>query len=259
MTDKVKAIDLAINTIVHNKSHMFFMCGQSVVEWFKYAMIHETIRIGHTLPNNGTIKNFNFVPMMRQLKILERKMNAEKNAKQEECKLTNVITFGMGLASIFDQSIFVQNVNPNEEKKLPIFDYYIGNNLKEEVREDNKRFMESIDVPEGVNKTIIVMNIEEKDCINIDSNHLEQWRQPFAYSIGNLNIIESNSSHYLYLGYLYLLALAWNSGMNVIEVCSKDKIIFDSVNEVITYINTHYKDFLIKPVSEVLPIDDNYW
>ena len=250
MSDAVKAIDTAINTIVRNKAHMFLMAGQSVVEWFRYAVIHQTIKMGRTLPDNKPIEQFNFVPIMRQLRMLERKMNAEKNAQLNEGKLTNVMTFGMGLASIFEQSIFAQNVNQNEEKKLPMFDFYIGSNLREEVRHENKEFINSIDIPEGLSKTIIVMDIEEKDCINIDSNHLDQWKQPFAYSIGNLNIIESNSSHYFYLGYLYLLALAWNGGMNAVDVCSKDIMIFDSINEVISYVNNSYQDFLIKPVLE---------
>ena len=240
MSDAVKAIDTAINTIVRNKAHMFLMAGQSVVEWFRYAVVHQTIKMGRTLPDNKPIEQFNFVPIMRQFRMLERKMNAEKNAQLNEGKLTNVMTFGMGLASIFEQAVF-----HNEEKKLPMFDFYIGNNLREE-------FINSIDIPEGMSKTIIVMDIEEKDCININSNHLDQWKQPFAYSIGNLNIIESNSSHYLYLGYLYLLALAWNGGMNVVDVCSKDIMIFDSINEVISYVNNTYQDFLIKPVLENL-------
>jgi hypothetical protein len=245
MSDAIKSIDTAINAIVRNKAHMFLMAGQSIVEWFRYAVVHQTIKMGRTLPDNKPVDQFNFVPIMRQFRMLERKMDAEKNSQLSEGKLTNVMTFGMGLASIFEQVVY-----HDEEKKLPMFDFYIGNNLREEVRHENKEFINSIDVPEGLSKTIIVMDIEEKDCTNIDSNHLEQWKQPFAYSIGNLNIIESNSSHYLYLGYLYLLALAWNGGMNVINVCSKDLLIFDSINEVISYVNNTYQDFLIKPVLE---------
>lgn len=247
MSDAVRSIDAAINTIVRNKAHMFLMAGQSVVEWFRYAVVHQTIKTGNMLPDNKPVDQFNFVPIMKQLRMLERKMDAEKNTQYSEGKLTNVMTFGTGLASIFEQSIFAQNVNHDEEKKLPMFDFYIGNNLREEVQHENKEFINSIDVPEGLSKTIIVMDIEEKDCINID---IDQWKQPLVYSIGNLNIIESNSSHYLYLGYLYLLALAWNGGMNITDICSKELPIFDSINEVISYVNNTYRDFLIKPVLE---------
>lgn len=216
MADKIKNIDDAIHAIVQAKNHPFLMSGQSCVEWFRYAMFG-----GQAAPNN------NFVPIMRQLRHVERKMNAEKNAQHDEGKLTNIITFGLGLASIF-----AQNINEAEEKKLPIFDYYIGHNLKDEVHHENKNFLNTLEQ----DKIIIVLDIELKDCVDINP---AEWKQPVCYSIGTLKVIEGQSSHYLYLGYLYLLALAWHAGANIVDICSVDLVL--------EYVNQNYQNILIKP------------
>jgi len=249
MSEKIKAIDNAIHAIVRDKNHIFLLNGQSCVEWFRYALITETLDSnGGELPENKQPNQFNFVPIMRQLRFIERKMNAEKNAQHEEKKLTNIITFGMGITSIFEQSIFEQFINHNEEKKLPIIDYYIGNNLMDEVKHENIGFVNIESANENEEKVIIVMNIDEDKCIDIGRENLDKWKQPNVYQINKLKIIECDSSHYLYLGYLYLLALAWKNGMCIPDICKNDLNIFYSVNHVIHYINENFKDYLIKPI-----------
>lgn len=135
----------------------------------------------------------------------------------------------MGVCSIFDKSIFAEH--DNNEKKLPMIDYYIGNKLTLD------------EVTELENKVIVLMNIEEKDCIDLD---VSQWKQPFLYPIGNTRIIECRSSHYLYLGYMYFLAIAWQANVDVIKICS-DNTILDSIDLVLTIIGEIYQDVLIKP------------
>jgi len=142
----------------------------------------------------------------------------------------------MGVISIFERSVFSQP-DPNNEKKLPIFNYYIGNKLVDDV----KRHMDALEL----NPTSIVVDIIDFSYAHDDLNN---WKQPtFSVDAQNRKIIHANSSHYLYLGYLYLIGLAWEKDFNVyllgklpLEQCVK--LLFD-------FIKQNYADILVKAAT----------
>lgn len=213
-------INKSIQQKVKDKNHPFLMTGQSIIEWVKCALLDEKYESN----------TYNFVPEMKGFQFLERKMNAEKQLLADEKKLSNVVTFGMAAISIFEKSIF-ENNNLSNEKKLPMYDYYIGNLLEEEVAEHIK-----------LNTISIVV-----DITNVSSDHddLDNWKQPIFIEKENYKIIKSNSSHYLYLGYLYLVAIAWEKDFNInlldhlpLETC---------VNLIFNFIRDKYADVLVKP------------
>lgn len=227
MSHKIKIIDQAINNTVRDKNHVFLMAGQSCVEWMKYAL---------TLDKDP--EKFNFVPVMKALKFIEREFDAEKNALNEEKKLTNIVTFGMSVNSIFEQSIFAQNINPDDEKKAPVIDFFIGNKLATEIND--------ICMSSDVERTIVAMDIDEEKCVNWDSNHLDLWKLPDIRKIGKVNVLFCESSHYLYLGYMYLTALAVMNGAEL------DNDLFTSVNNILEFIEDNYADLLIKPDTKTI-------
>ncbi len=216
----IRDINKSIHQKVSNKNHPFLMTGQSIVEWVKCSLLSEKYELN----------TYNFVPAMKSMQFLERKMNTEKQALADEQKLSNVMTFGMMAISIFEKSIF-ENSSPSNEKKLPMYNYYIGNMLEEEVAEHIKP-----------NTISIVVDVTS---ISSDHDDLDNWKQPTFIEKEDKKIISCDSSHYLYLGYLYLVALAWEKDFNVgllgnlpLETC---------INLIFDFIKNNYSDVLVKP------------
>ena len=194
---KICEINQSVNRIVLNKNNPFMMIGQSISEWVRQILVEDIIG----LPDE---KQYNFVPHLSKLRSIERQIDEQKQTLANESKLTNIMSFNMSVFSIFGNKPNTKP-NPDEEKEIPDVRYYIGNLIDEEIKTD----LTDSDI-----QTIVAVDTDLENC-NSSHDDLNNWKQP-SFAIENgIKFIKAKSSHYIYLGYLYIIALAWQKNYDI--------------------------------------------